>query len=158
MKIWIQKMTPILERNNLEDLLESSEQEPQITANYRGCVDRFLEEGHSKEDIQHWSDHYIDYIGGPVKNPQFVQLDDKEWDKLMKERGQDGMEFSEDAVKEFIAPNDDDYKAVVPPPLPIPLWMVGGVGIFVFTIIGCIIWCIVVLIKKLFFQEKDLTA
>lgn len=76
MKIWIKKMIPILERNGLEDLLETPEQEPQITANYRGCVDRFLAEGHSKQDIEHWSDHYVDYMGGPVKNPQFVQLDD----------------------------------------------------------------------------------
>lgn len=36
--------------------------------------------------------------------------------------------------------------------------MVSTLGLFVCSIFGCMIWCIVVLIKKLFFQEKDMTA
>lgn len=76
----------------------------------------------------------------------------------MRERGQDGAEFNEETVKQFIAPDNDDYNPVVPPPLPIPLWMVSTLGLFVCSIFGCMIWCIVVLVKKLFFQEKDMTA
>lgn len=59
------------------------ENEKKVSANYAACVERFKSEGHTLEEIEHWSDFYLDYMGGPVQNPEFHHEDDDEWDELM---------------------------------------------------------------------------
>ena len=82
MEIWLEKMTPVLNRHDLGEVLQ--EDEDKVNANYAACVEKFLAEGNSQEDIEHWSDYYFDYMGGPVQNSNFIHADLEEWEQLMK--------------------------------------------------------------------------
>ena len=80
MKLWVEKMTPVLKKHEMEALVDEDEED--VTAKYNLCVEEMKSQGYNATDIEYWTNYYLDYMG--VEDILFYNEDDEEWDDLVK--------------------------------------------------------------------------